>query len=86
MEACPVCGQPLEPFRAKLVCRTPGCGFMESCCDGGWMSGGGERVALGPVSRPSPESALGPVSRPSPDDSSTDPAPQQSLSRDRHNG
>jgi hypothetical protein len=38
MEACPICGQPLVPFRAKLVCRTPGCGFMENCCDGGWMS------------------------------------------------
>jgi hypothetical protein len=38
MDACPICGQPLAPFRAKLVCRTPGCGFMENCCDGGWMS------------------------------------------------
>ena len=44
MEICPSCGRPLVPFRAKLVCRTPGCGFMESCCDGGWMSPGGQRV------------------------------------------
>ena len=43
MEHCPICSQPLVPFRAKLVCRTPGCGFMENCCDGGWMSAGGER-------------------------------------------
>lgn len=42
METCPACGGPLLPFRAKLVCRTPGCGFMESCCDGGWMQPGGE--------------------------------------------
>ena len=38
MENCPVCCRPLVPFRAKLVCRTPGCGFMENCCDGGWMA------------------------------------------------
>lgn len=37
MEHCPSCGQELVPSRAKLVCRSPGCGFMESCCDGGWM-------------------------------------------------
>ena len=37
MEHCPICSQPLVPFRAKLICRTPGCGFMENCCDGGWM-------------------------------------------------
>lgn len=45
MENCPACGQPLLPFRAKQVCRTPGCGFMESCCDGGWMSRGGKQNA-----------------------------------------
>ncbi len=38
MDVCPVCGRSLVPFRAKLVCRTPDCGFMENCCDGGWMS------------------------------------------------
>jgi len=38
MEHCPQCSQPLVPFRGKQVCRTPGCGYMESCCDGGWMS------------------------------------------------
>ena len=43
MEICPACGRALVPFRAKLVCRTPGCGFSESCCDGGWMHRGGER-------------------------------------------
>ena len=40
MEHCPLCSQPLVPFRAKLVCRTPGCGFMENCCDGGWLPRG----------------------------------------------
>ena len=45
MANCLVCSQPLVPFRAKLVCRTPGCGFMENCCDGGWMSRGGEQNA-----------------------------------------
>jgi transcription initiation factor TFIIIB Brf1 subunit/transcription initiation factor TFIIB len=43
MDNCPACGQPLVPFRAKLVCRTPGCGFMESCCDGGWMQRSSEK-------------------------------------------
>jgi hypothetical protein len=40
MEICPACGGRLVPFRAKLVCRTPGCGFMENCCDGGRMPPG----------------------------------------------
>jgi hypothetical protein len=40
MEYCPRCSQPLMPIRAKLVCRTPGCGFMENCCDGGFMPRG----------------------------------------------
>ena len=43
MEVCPICSQKLFPFRAKMVCRTPGCGFMENCCDGGWMARGGKR-------------------------------------------
>ena len=47
MEACPICGRPLVPFRAKLVCRTPGCGFMENCCDGGWMVRGGKPYTCG---------------------------------------
>jgi hypothetical protein len=38
VEVCPACGRPLRPFRAKLVCRTPGCGFVENCCDGGRLS------------------------------------------------
>lgn len=54
MEVCPACGKPLVPFRAKLVCRTPGCGFMESCCDGGWMHRGGERVSCQPDRTPLP--------------------------------
>ena len=48
MEHCPICSQPLVPFRAKMVCRTPGCGFMENCCDGGWMSRGVDRN-VGPL-------------------------------------
>ena len=54
MENCPACGRALVPFRAKLVCRTPGCGFSESCCDGGWMHRGGERVSCLPNRTPSP--------------------------------
>jgi hypothetical protein len=42
MEVCPICSKRLVPFRAKRVCRTPGCGFVENCCDGGWMSSGGK--------------------------------------------
>jgi hypothetical protein len=42
MEHCPQCSQPLLPFRGKLICHTPGCGFMESCCDGGWLPRGSE--------------------------------------------
>ena len=57
MEICPACGRPLVPFRAKLVCRTPGCGFIESCCDGGWMNPGGERVCDQTVEPSHPESA-----------------------------
>ncbi len=40
MDVCPVCGRPLVPFRAKLVCLTAGCGFAENCCDGGRMHPG----------------------------------------------
>ena len=49
MENCPACGRPLVPFRAKMICRTPGCGFMENCCDGGWMSSGGSRNCARPA-------------------------------------
>ena len=56
MENCPVCRRPLVPFRAKLVCRTPDCGFMENCCDGGRMPRGqalrnSDLAKAGPESR-----------------------------------